>query len=167
MAKTRAKQSQEVTEVGPRFVAYFRFHDRFQHVLAWMERSQRGVTAVHLLRTDDGRVIYEKVPGSSMQYLEATKVKTTPIAFTAYLCRKLLANGGNPGAYGALGVERPELPAVAATAETAVALGELYARAARLLKEPEADLRAKYGKLNPGLQAMNLRNRLRKAGHNV
>jgi hypothetical protein len=44
---------------------------------------------------------------------------------------------------------------------------ELYERAAKLLELKEEDLRAKYGHLNPGMQSMNLRNRLRAKGFNV
>lgn len=43
----------------------------------------------------------------------------------------------------------------------------LYKRAAKLLDLNETDLRNKYRHLNPGLQAMNLRNRLRAKGHNT
>jgi hypothetical protein len=41
-------------------------------------------------------------------------------------------------------------------------LDEVYAHAAKSLKEPEKDLRAKYKHLNPGMQRMSLGNRLRK-----
>lgn len=41
-------------------------------------------------------------------------------------------------------------------------LDEVYAHAAKQLKEPEKDLRAKYKHLNPGMQRMSLGNRLRK-----
>lgn len=41
-------------------------------------------------------------------------------------------------------------------------LDEVYAHAAKALKEPEKDLRAKYKHLNPGMQRMSLGNRLRK-----
>lgn len=41
-------------------------------------------------------------------------------------------------------------------------LDEVYAHAAKTLKEPEKDLRAKYKHLNPGMQRMSLGNRLRK-----
>lgn len=40
-------------------------------------------------------------------------------------------------------------------------LDEVYKIAAKELKTPEADLRAKYKKLNPGMQRMSLGNRLR------
>jgi hypothetical protein len=41
-------------------------------------------------------------------------------------------------------------------------LDEVYAQAAKMLKEPEKDLRAKYKNLNPGMQRMSLGNRMRK-----
>lgn len=41
-------------------------------------------------------------------------------------------------------------------------LDEVYAHAAKMLKEPEKDLRAKYKHLNPGMQRMSLGNRMRK-----
>lgn len=41
-------------------------------------------------------------------------------------------------------------------------LDEVYAHAAKALKEPEKDLRTKYKHLNPGMQRMSLGNRLRK-----
>lgn len=43
-------------------------------------------------------------------------------------------------------------------------LDEVYAAASPVLGVPEPDLRAKYGHLNPGLQVMNLRNRMRAKG---
>ncbi len=42
-------------------------------------------------------------------------------------------------------------------------LDEVYAIAAKTLKEPEADLRRKYKNLNVGMQRMNLGNRIRHA----
>lgn len=41
-------------------------------------------------------------------------------------------------------------------------LDEVYAQAAKTLKEPEKDLRSKYKHLNPGMQRMSLGNRMRK-----
>ncbi len=41
-------------------------------------------------------------------------------------------------------------------------LDDVYAYAAKQLKEPEKDLRTKYKHLNPGMQRMSLGNRLRK-----
>lgn len=42
-------------------------------------------------------------------------------------------------------------------------LDTVYKAAAKLLKEPEADLRKRYKHLNPGMQRMNLGNRMRAA----
>lgn len=42
-------------------------------------------------------------------------------------------------------------------------LDAVYAAAAKALKENEADLRTKYAHLNPGMQRMNLGNRMRAA----
>lgn len=44
-------------------------------------------------------------------------------------------------------------------------LDEVYVAAAKKLKEPEKDLRAKYKHLNPGMQRMSLGNRLRKVAN--
>lgn len=44
-------------------------------------------------------------------------------------------------------------------------LDEVYAHAAKALKEPEKDLRAKYKHLNPGMQRMSIGNRLRKVAN--
>ena len=54
-----------------------------------------------------------------------------------------------------------------AGAEVSADTDELYKRAAKLLDIKEEDLRQKYHHLNPGLQAMNLRNRLRAKGFTV
>jgi hypothetical protein len=43
-------------------------------------------------------------------------------------------------------------------------LDEVYAAASPVLGVPEPDLRAKYGHLNPGMQRMNLGNRMRAKG---
>ena len=44
-----------------------------------------------------------------------------------------------------------------------MALDDLYAEAAKVLAEDEKALRARYAKLNPGMQRMNLGNRMRAA----
>lgn len=44
-------------------------------------------------------------------------------------------------------------------------LDEVYAKAAKTLKEPEADLRKKYKHLNSGMQRMSLGNRMRKVAN--
>lgn len=173
---------------GPRMLAFARDSDqRFSHTLTWTEcrkwpcdehndRPQKGcvtcmhttgpIIAVHMIRNEDGRVVHDRVKPEEVQFLEATDVKTTAAEFERYLREKLVANGGNLGAYEHLGIERPVVEAVVSD-EKKADHDELYARAARVLNVPEADLRAKYGHLNPGLQAMNLRNRLRAKGKTV
>lgn len=69
-----------------------------------------------------------------------------------------------------VGVEKVEKPRKGGNSnkpQPNAELDELYGRAARLLQTPEKQLREKYAHLNNGLQAMNLRNRLRAKGHNV
>lgn len=184
-----AKKPQPVETVnGPRMLAFARDSDqRYSHVLTWVERRKwpctehndrpkRGcitclhtagpVVAVHTLRNDEGRVIHDRLKADEVQFLEATGVKTTAAEFEEYLRQKLVANGGNMGAYEYLGVPRPVVE-VAVSEEKKADHDELYARAATVLGVPEEDLRKKYGHLNPGLQAMNLRNRLRSKGKAV
>lgn len=84
-----------------------------------------------------------------------------------YMRDRLQRFGGSNDCWKYLGLVPPAQSPVAATGESAERLEELYKRAGRLLNIVEADLREKYGHLNPGLQAMNLRNRLRAKGHNV
>lgn len=138
------------------------------HALAWLERvkGQPTVVALHLLRNDDGRVIHEKKKADEVQYLEPGMGKTTAEEFEVYLRKKLVTNGGNTGAYDYLNVPRPIVDVVISP-EKQADLGELYKRAAQALGVDESALRSKYGKLNPGLQAMNLRNRLRSKGKTV
>jgi hypothetical protein len=174
--------------MGPRGLAMYQDADhRWSHALTWVERRlwpctehndrpKKGCTtcmhtagpivAVHVVRNDDGKILHERKRSDEVQFLEATGVKSTAAEFEEYLRQKLVANGGNLGAYEHLRVERPSVEAVVSPDKKADH-DELYARAARVLKVPEADLRKRYGHLNPGLQAMNLRNRLRKAGRAV
>jgi hypothetical protein len=55
-------------------------------------------------------------------------------------------------------------PDALATRLSGLTLDAIYTEAAIVLGTPEADLRAKYGHLNPGMQRMNLGNRMRAAG---
>lgn len=139
------------------------------HALAWMERVKgdlNKVVALHLLHNDDGRVIHERRKPEEVQFLEPGMGKTTSEQFEEYLREKLMANGGSPGAYEHLRVDKPVVEAVVST-EKQAEINELYERAARVLSVPVQTLRDKYGKLNPGLQAMNLRNRIRSKGRAV
>ncbi len=117
----------------------------------------------------------------------------TPAQFTEYLKQRLLKWGGSDDAYAILGVEKPAVPPVpeprpvqsnVASSESAssndspkpskpkrpkstapaIPLDSMYAQAAKALKVKEADLRKQLGHLNPGLQGMNLRNKMRKVG---
>lgn len=98
-----------------------------------------------------------------------TLVKTTVAEMVEYYKRRLLLVGGHPKAYEAFGLQRPVMTQVEGDGDPkkAADLNELYVRAAKLLETNVADLRKKYEHLNRGLQAMNLRNRLRAKGHNV
>lgn len=98
-----------------------------------------------------------------------TLVKTTMPQMMEYFKRRLLLVGGHPKAYEAMGIPKPVMTQVEGEGDPKkqADLNELYQRAAKLLDTPVADLRKKYEHLNRGLQAMNLRNRLRAKGHNV
>lgn len=184
---TKKPQAVE-TVFGPRMLAMYQTEDHvWYHVLTWVEhrkwpcadhndRPIKGcvtclhtagpTVAVHIIRNDNGRIWHERKRPEEVQHLDSTSVKTTATDFEEYLRKKLVENGGNAGAYEHLRVEKPVVEAVASP-EKQADLNDLYTRAARLLDVPEEELRGKYGKLNPGLQAMNLRNRLRGKGHNV
>jgi hypothetical protein len=140
----------------------------WRHSVVWIEHQGEAATAapsaLHVVQTNDsGRVVHLRLPPSQLRYVYPTNVKTTVGQFVAYLCRRLMAHGGD--AWEVLGLERPPVePSAGGPSEELV---ELYTRAARLLQEDREALVARYGHLNPGLQAMNLRNRLRAKGHNV
>lgn len=97
-----------------------------------------------------------------------TSIRNTVVQMAGYFKRRLLLTGGHPRAYEALGLQRPVVTTTTTVdPKSELALSELYVRAAKLLELPEPELRKKYAHLNRGLQAMNLRNRLRAKGHNV
>lgn len=100
---------------------------------------------------------------------DPTSVKTTVAEFEGYLKRRLLLVGGNGPAFEAMGLQKPVMTQVEGEGDPKkeADLNELYVRASKLLGTPTAELRKKYEHLNRGLQAMNLRNRLRAKGHNV
>lgn len=162
-----AKKPQIKVEFTERMLALARNSDqKFAHVLVWFEKRDNRTVALHTLRNQDGRIEHKRTSADNLQYLEATNVISTAAEFEGYLRKKLVAYGGNPGAYEHLGVGRPSVEAVVSV-EKKAEHDELYARTARVLKVPEKELREKYGHLNPGLQAMSLRNKLRKAGRSV
>lgn len=156
---------------GPRMLCLYHGEGYWRHAVAWMEHRVEGDTlsphALHVVCTSaGGRVIHIRRPASEARYLYPTRVKTTVGQFVAYLCRRLLARGGD--AWGVLGLERPvQEIAPGEPRPMSDDLAEAYQRAARLLGASVEELEKKYGHLNNGLQMMNLRNRLRARGNNV
>lgn len=147
--------------------------DRWQHALIWVEFRQRADQPMRpyqmhaLYRNETGGVAYEARPASDMAYTAPTRARTTPRQFEDYLRGVLVAHGGDRDAYTFLGVPRPAPVAPVVTDDVQEALDELYARVAKVMGVGVEDLVARYGHLNPGLQSMNLRNRLRERGANV
>jgi hypothetical protein len=134
-------------------------------------KMQGGVVArgVHILHTDSsGRLVHEYDVPAAIRYAYGTSVTTTVQDMEDYFRKKIREFGGDADSYRYLNVDRPK-PAAAGPSdkEASKDLAELYVRAARLLDTPLATLVEKYQHLNNGLQAMNLRNRLRSKGHNV
>ncbi len=106
----------------------------------------------------------------TMDLAEPTTTHTSVDDMVAYLKRRLLLVGGDSAAYEALGLDRPkqvDVGGITANPEKDKELADLYARAALIMKVPVGELRKRYSHLNRGLQAMNLRNRLRERGSNV
>jgi hypothetical protein len=157
---------------SPWGVMYLQDIGGWQHVLARVQTVLgEGVTprvaGVDVIRTDGVAVRYERRLGPEARYLHPTSVKTPPARFMAYLRERLRQFGGSSELYDMLQVERPAIAPAEVSPDKLAAHIELYERAATLLGTTVEELRKKYGHLNPGLQAMNLRNRLRGAGHNV
>lgn len=140
---------------------------RFKH--GGLVRAMTGVQA--MFTAANGTISYREYRPDCAHLAEPTTVQTSVDAMVAYFRRRLLLTGGDAGAYVALGVERPQVvidPAlVIANPEKTRELEDLYARAAVAMGVPAGELRERYSHLNRGLQAMNLRNRLRARGHNV
>lgn len=133
----------------------------------------RMLKAYHMLhRGQSGGIDYLKIPPKDEPHFDPTRATTTRAAFETYLADTLRKHGGARDAYKILGVAPPVATPIAVAPDGApkpvkVEHEEMYERAARLLAVPVADLKAKYGHLNNGMQQMNLRNRLRAKGHNV
>jgi hypothetical protein len=107
---------------------------------------------------------------SAMDLIYPTTTDTTAEAMLEYFKRRLLLVGGSTEAYQHLGVQKPQVvqtPAGDGDPDKTRELTELYKRAAKLLDVPVDELRERYSHLNKGLQAMNLRNRLRAKGYQV
>lgn len=174
MAKKKQKllRPDERAVDSPWGLMYFHDGNTCSHVIAWVTTIlARGlpprVAFVHVLKSDGVSVAYERRPGAEAAYLQPTTVKTPVARFVEHLRGRLRTFGGHAEAYRILGVERPETAPPEIRPEAAQAYEDLYKRAATLLKTDVPTLKKKYGHLNPGLQAMNLRNRLRGAGYEV
>jgi hypothetical protein len=114
--------------------------------------------------------IYHRFPGSEKRHVTnmASTVRTTAQEFEDYLRKKVWTQKtATAEVFKYLGLKKPKQPPVVANAETNEHLNELYARAAKVMGLDEEEVRKKYSHLNPGLQAMNLRNRLRARGQTV
>lgn len=147
----------------------------WSHAVCWEEIAhlsggRKTVRAVHVLRSDETRgAAYEVCRKEPFPRVEASGVFTTPEAFCMYLRGRLLDKSNGQAArevYEVLGAIKPRTE-VQVTPEVESDTEELYRRAAVAMATPVADLKKKYGHLNPGLQAMNLRNRLRAKGQVV
>lgn len=180
----RAKKAPAVTlTLSPWMLCTWRGEsDRCHHALVRWELHQgvSGIKGIQALFVDTtGGVEWKHYAPQwrtrkgetrdTLALADPTSVKTTVTEFQEYLKRRLLLVGGHTKAYESLGLPKPILTQVEGDGDPkkAADLNELYTRAAKLLATPAADLRKKYEHLNRGLQAMNLRNRLRAKGHNV
>lgn len=117
-----------------------------------------------------GCVLFRSYRGDTAHLAEPTNVQTSVKAMEQYFIRRLMLVGGDAEAYEALGQQKPLLvqqEGASGDPGKERELGELYIRAAKLLSTTADDLQKRYAHLNRGLQAMNLRNRLRAKGHNV
>jgi hypothetical protein len=179
---TKKKQPEVPHLITPWALVLFQDVDCWFHALMRTEfqREQRGrageatipgrVVGTHLLYTEgSGAVRYEERPGADAGWARpvGATTRTTSDDFLTYLRGRLLDRGGSTDAYRTLGVDRPAPVVREAPPEVQAGHDELYDRAARLLEIPEEELRKRYAHLNTGLQMMNLRNRLRGAGHAV
>jgi hypothetical protein len=162
-------QADALSPWSQRSLVWYRDDDRVVMGVLWREKDERGRISYHLINTaTNGQVEYRVLAADQARYFTDARVLATPQQFEDYLRGRLTKFGAVTRAvYKALGVEPPQQETAPANDDAAYRLSELYQRAARLLEVPEPELRKKYGHLNPGLQAMNLRNRLRAKGHNV
>lgn len=125
----------------------------------------------HFMRSDilEGAV-HKRFPSIERHHCRpmGATVRTSAKDFENYLRRKVWTQKAATGeVFSLLGLKKPPQSAVASSAAVSEHLNELYARAAKLMSLSEQEVRKKYEHLNPGLQAMNLRNRLRARGQAV
>lgn len=153
----------------------------FQPGIGWFEMvsnlNDRGgymppqIKYFHFMHSDIMQgAVYYRFPGSESRHVSpcVDGRGTTAKEFEAYLRRKVWASKTAPSrVFELLGLTKPPQAAVAATSDVAESLNDMYPRVAKLMGLSEAEVRKKYEHLNPGLQAMNLRNRLRARGQAV
>lgn len=126
---------------------------------------------LHFMHSDVlAGAVYHRYPGSEKRFVMPMpkSVSTTTQQFENYLRRKVWqSKTASAEVFRLLGLKKPAQAPTAASAETNDHLNELYARVAKTMELDETTIRKKYAHLNPGLQAMNLRNRLRARGQAV
>lgn len=125
----------------------------------------------HFLHSDiQVGAVYHRFPGSENKHVMnmPITVQTTAEQFEDYLRRKVWTTKMAPApVFDLLGLKKPKMAPSVASTEVNESLNELYSRCAKVMDLSEEDIRKKYSHLNPGLQAMNLRNRLRSRGQAV
>lgn len=90
-----------------------------------------------------------------LRHIAATNTKTTAEEYLKYLRRVYAAQGGNDGARVLFGARASATPA--RVQRHSPALDALYWDTAKKLEVEEATLRGKFGHMNAGMQAMQLR----------
>lgn len=169
----------------PRMLVFYHMGGEYTHWevgLGWFElhtyppeRGQKPLPPqlkfFHFMHSDVlSGAVHHRYPGTEKAHIRnmPATVKTTTEDFENYLRRKVWATKVAPATtFALLKLKKPKQSPVAASAETNDSLNELYKRTAAVMSLPEDEVRKKYSHLNPGLQAMNLRNRLRARGQAV
>jgi hypothetical protein len=183
---TKSATSQGVRVITtPRALMFYHMGGEYAHWevgLGWFELHQyppkRGkkpeppqIRHLHFIHSDIlCGAIYHRYPGSEKKHVKAMPetVITTSEEFEDYLRRKVWCmKTASAEVFKLLGLKKPAQAPTAASAEVGEHLNELYARVAVLMEIDEQDVRKRYAHLNPGLQAMNLRNRLRAKGQAI
>lgn len=168
--------------MGPKELRYFMHDNASTLALVWEERELRkegeGKDAKfhivgkcwHVLYTGDmGQPNHQVVSKADAHHPNTFKPctsKNTPEEALEYWRERARRFGAPSAVWRIMGLEAPAHDPKSAP-ESQAAHDEMYRRAAEKLGIPEAELRKKYGHLNPGLQQMNLRNRLRAKGVTV
>lgn len=171
-----------LTPFGQRQVMWYRGKDHNVMGVVWPEfihekvepmpglpkgGTVRKIKCYHVLHTgDNGGVVHEEVKPIESRHFSPTSATTTLQQFEDYLRERLHKFGGLKDCWLLLGLQPPAQSAEPAP-ESKAGHEDMYKRAATLLGTTVEELKKKYGHLNPGLQQMNLRNRLRAKGHNV